>query len=539
MAKEFSQPNIGVKRFLGSLVDLSELTDGKVDDFRSNANYQARNANEAFRQIYEDACAYLQKYLNGLYQSKNTPYIVNLGPEQSSATTRVDPSKLVVPLVRGPESLNLKELHAYDHEVERLDHYLMDRYFFLGLCRFAIGIVTAGPYLSLCYFDHTRYIKTEPFDVFKERGLFLCVVATIFQLCNEDLGREEFITVNPNPLQPSLILRLPGDSTRNQHDKLIGHNIELNLTTRSPSYWPIFRRGPVSLQGLADNITHDLVVELAWYNGMEINGLRTILGQDSIHRDSRCHYPELEFAFTIHVKLPGESMEQRELDTNTVLHITGYRIPKEFKGLEWIKTGQDFRSVFVDLVRRHYEAHRTAGILYKGINAEALGFRKRDDGKLVGFLNDWSQSGEDNSERKGASSFWAIELLNDRPPLHKYRHDLESFFYLLLWFIGYQQDPNDNFFKRMPSGTYVGKQKWKLDFLKNESVKMKETLVEKLDPEFFAIVDDWILPLAKLLRKAYNGFEKDETGEELRDAWITYDNFMKILEGGSASAQSG
>lgn len=62
--------------------------------------------------------------------------------------------------------------------------------------------------------------------------------------------------------------------------------------------------------------------------------------------------------------------------------------------------------------------------------------------RIVGVLNDFDLVSQvvavgaeepSSKHRTGTKPFMAIELLSDLPCLHKYRHDLESLFYVILW----------------------------------------------------------------------------------------------------------
>ena len=68
---------------------------------------------------------------------------------------------------------------------------------------------------------------------------------------------------------------------------------------------------------------------------------------------------------------------------------------------------------------------------------------KRKDGKVKGIVNDWDMASILNDagevptsaakHRTGTIPFMARDLLVSNPPPHLYRHDLESFFFVLVW----------------------------------------------------------------------------------------------------------
>lgn len=70
-------------------------------------------------------------------------------------------------------------------------------------------------------------------------------------------------------------------------------------------------------------------------------------------------------------------------------------------------------------------------------------FRRGSDGKVCGVLNDFDHvipAGDPNSnssrQRTGTVPFMAIDILNESPPpVHLYRHDLESLYYVLVWVV--------------------------------------------------------------------------------------------------------
>ena len=64
--------------------------------------------------------------------------------------------------------------------------------------------------------------------------------------------------------------------------------------------------------------------------------------------------------------------------------------------------------------------------------------RKEDD-KVYGVLNDLDLAVDadvksaSSKQRTGTKPFMAIDLLRPDPPVHMYRHDLESMFYVVVW----------------------------------------------------------------------------------------------------------
>jgi hypothetical protein len=67
----------------------------------------------------------------------------------------------------------------------------------------------------------------------------------------------------------------------------------------------------------------------------------------------------------------------------------------------------------------------------------------RNEGHVNGILNNWDMAAlldlkghvevSTARHRTGTVPFMAVELLSTNPPAHLYRHDLQSFFYILIW----------------------------------------------------------------------------------------------------------
>ncbi|KAF5383659.1 hypothetical protein D9615_003844 [Tricholomella constricta] len=137
---------------------------------------------------------------------------------------------------------------------------------------------------------------------------------------------------------------------------------------------------------------------------------------------------------------PAEGLEDRRQHTLVV----------QLYGKLWeIGSVEAFQDVFVDCLECHYHAYMytDAKILHQDLSENNLMFERTDDGEVKGILTDWDiTSGvEDKNEilpstatrtyRTGAIPFMAVDLLfvNRPPPPHLFRHDLESFLYILVW----------------------------------------------------------------------------------------------------------
>jgi len=89
-----------------------------------------------------------------------------------------------------------------------------------------------------------------------------------------------------------------------------------------------------------------------------------------------------------------------------------------FLGYEWLYTKPD--------------------IFHRDISVNNMMYRKKD-GKVFGVLNDYdlaifeSSNAPSSKARTGTKPFMAIDLLGSPTDVHRYRHDLESMFYVIVY----------------------------------------------------------------------------------------------------------
>ncbi|KAG6834064.1 hypothetical protein H0H93_012202 [Arthromyces matolae] len=106
-----------------------------------------------------------------------------------------------------------------------------------------------------------------------------------------------------------------------------------------------------------------------------------------------------------------------------------------------------FMKIFLDCIDCHYQVYMQNKVLLQGISENNLMFKCGTDGHTKGILNDWDIASNDvdklicRSQPRfshrilSAIPFMARDLLvdGDPSPPHLYRHDLESFLYILVW----------------------------------------------------------------------------------------------------------
>ncbi|TFY55594.1 hypothetical protein EVJ58_g8148 [Rhodofomes roseus] len=286
-------------------------------------------------------------------------------------------------------------------------------------------------------------------------------------------------------------------------------------------------------------------------------------------------------------------------------------ILKRYQRLEAIGSAQGFHIVFVDVVRAHHWVYETSKILHRDISINNIMWFIKD-GQVIGVLCDWdlaedhsngdvqsvlkaaasaswlswitggaktvNPSNEPQSQpdaeqvpgstsaplegdhmqkpryRTGTGPFMALDLLRkEGPPMHKYRHDLESFFYLYAYAAaGY--DPTNKIFRpikqwQLESLLAIGQAKhcFLIDARENEDVfsSAHEEFKPLLTPEGFLMQLRWMFRIVerdmdtiqdirnsamyRRLRSPEDVEAEVREVEKKRDEGVTYSEFMSIL----------
>jgi hypothetical protein len=176
--------------------------------------------------------------------------------------------------------------------------------------------------------------------------------------------------------------------------------------------------------------------------------------------------------------------------------------------------------------------------------------RDADSNSAKGVVNDWDMAShlDDKGEvptstarhRTGTIPFMAGDLLVDKPPVHIYRHDLESFLYILIWAAVHFDIKNK---KRLP--THPGLQEWDGNTIQMAGAakaalfytyaRAESAVFCHVREEFGDVLQSWIMPLWRLFRKGVLSVPDSSLSETEYDystlgGHITFHTFMAVLE---------
>ncbi|KAF9519249.1 hypothetical protein BS47DRAFT_1408893 [Hydnum rufescens UP504] len=125
-----------------------------------------------------------------------------------------------------------------------------------------------------------------------------------------------------------------------------------------------------------------------------------------------------------------------------ILRVTVYQ---KLERMIELRTADDLMSVMGDIALCHRWLYRVMGILHRDISMNNIMFR-RNGAKVIGVLIDYDLAIDINKpsrsslERTGVRRFMAVDLMEDTRMLHHARHDMESMFWVLVWFTFRHQD---------------------------------------------------------------------------------------------------
>ncbi|KAF9077874.1 hypothetical protein BDP27DRAFT_328966 [Rhodocollybia butyracea] len=100
----------------------------------------------------------------------------------------------------------------------------------------------------------------------------------------------------------------------------------------------------------------------------------------------------------------------------------------------------DLEIVFRDVFNCYRWLCEYAKVLHRDLSVANIMFRRGSNGRVYGVLNDFDHAvrigpaiPQSSHQRTGTAPFMAIDILNEiPPPVHLYRHDLESLYYVLV-----------------------------------------------------------------------------------------------------------
>ncbi|KAH9483209.1 hypothetical protein JR316_0005313 [Psilocybe cubensis] len=351
----------------------------------------------------------------------------------------------------------------------------------------------------------------------------------------------------------------------------------------------VIARHSLSGQKFSDNL---YALKLSWqqitrrHEGDIIKHLRNVL------LDWRDHLPGPVFHTTVsaaELSMPRQAVRKSGSPSNypsteerDTLHVIA---TSRCKPLWQAKDVEEFKQAFLDCVECHYHAYKTGRVLHRDISEKNLmiyqpektdksflqdgshttesTLENDDEPRARGILNDFDMAAMLGPDDKpistcpgephniGTLTFMARDLLTSPtlrrfyqeihptlPDFHLYRHDLESFFYVLIW-AATRYDLAAGKKRSLPENSPL------LDWChgtlgKGYSIKiptksMMLSLKQGIRPEWKGVWIDWIEPLYFLFQEGYRCCHNARTNDDAAGyitghGNLTFEKFMDTIK---------
>ncbi|KAK7684453.1 hypothetical protein QCA50_012400 [Cerrena zonata] len=424
-----------------------------------------------------------------------------------------------------------------------------------GIRTYAFGFLLRETSMSLWYVDRMGMASSKSFDIFKSPELLLLVVGALNFADRHSLGFNPLVEYPKGATQShdGAILKLPHAIRDDGTAVASPVKFDIRISRTSPlvvAYGAVGRGTtviPIRAKGSARKLWGEgnLVAKLSWPSINRKNEADTIrvvrkkLGEHDEARAHLRHIVELKCSSELSamdMKLPRAFMDLREPHEPRVFRAL---VMKEYLPLERIASLEEFKTVYIHVIDAHYWVHKVVGILHRDPCADNIMFYYDDKHDVVGVLSDWdvsiqkeltylrdvpdtedaveeeedptpprphSNSDSDTTRRPryrtGRGAFMAIDLLSPVPVTHRYRHDLESFFYLLCYFCArFRRSTPEN-----PQAYLAYLLDWENGSMAKISLKKQGVLLggdvffdlfNDADEAYRPLIDQWIEPLRR------------------------------------------
>ena len=490
--------------------------------------------------------------------------------------------------IKRTNDLTDDQVRFASYAVEALSH-VCDRLYVTGLF-FDVGSV------SLWYFDRNAVIRTISVDFLSEGGIkYLALVLFALNQCDmQHAGFNPFFKslVDHGRRSESYFDFLPLNRPDDYVDDLCLVFPKTPKDKTSDTRFFIIKDWIDGFSGVIGDGTNTLVVREGWAKGFvsgeyqvlkmswlpmsqphENELVYTLRRQVSEWRD---HLPQLHFCnvfFAKDVGIPWTKLDivpaSNRVIEEKALHVS---VMKDYRTLWEVRSIENFKAVFLDCLEcgfplhrfisfqklkvliGHYHAYNTGGVLHGAISEKSLMWWKPASdvvykrGSLpVGALTRWEVGPCPREDYDipnpleigggaGPYGFLATELLA-RNTKHYYRHDLESFFYLLIWACVHY-DLKDKHHDLV--NPYEGIKGW---LYEDTAERTKVRLIHDWDAflrieslvkaDFQNLFSEWVVPLRKLFQMALESIPDNpvEEGYDLRtcNGMLTFEAFMDAI----------
>ncbi|KAF2454800.1 FunK1 protein kinase [Lineolata rhizophorae] len=353
-----------------------------------------------------------------------------------------------------------------------ISRYIRDIFLCQPICRYIPAFTLCGREMQLWIFDRSGPYGPKRFDIHDEPERFIQVITGYLMMNDEELGLDTFVQEDPAGRFITLErgdeshIKLRLELSAFVHQRAIvcrGTSCFLAKTLDSESHncvakfsWTSDRRKQEAdllrlayqrgVQGVANLVGHHQIASIAdMRSGLTFGKLYPFRGPPSAASSSQSFPQSLQpsLASRSFSDLQDLSIarkpSKRSRSNNSYDHRTFRCLVTSPAGrsMRTYKSPLELLVVLRDAIRAHKSLYLTGNILHRDISENNIIITDPEKDGFQGVLIDLDLAKELRTGRSGARcrtgtmEFMAIEVLLGIS--HTYRHDLESFFYVLLW----------------------------------------------------------------------------------------------------------
>ncbi|KAF8573370.1 hypothetical protein K439DRAFT_981699 [Ramaria rubella] len=310
-----------------------------------------------------------------------------------------------------------------------------------GTRRHALNLFIDGNQVQLWFYDRAGAIHSETqFNFFEDFVAFSTVIMALARLSLPQFGVLSFVKFTSDRVLPQSLegATIALRDTNNQE-----HTVTLtgDVISQRPG---IVGRSSFVCGAKCVTLDDELVVKFSYQDVSRTNEFELI---EHAKRHNVDYIPVVYASQDFERLSEGlrgkmvPTLDTGELAyTDRVLRIMVFRrYTPMYKIGDTLST---FQAAMRDILDCIHQLFVKASILHRDISHSNVMAEKMQDGSFRGILIDFDlairidtlhDDGHSSLHRTGTLPFMAVDLLTDKPVTHRFQHDLESLFYVLVW----------------------------------------------------------------------------------------------------------
>ncbi|KAJ7025736.1 hypothetical protein C8F04DRAFT_1127406 [Mycena alexandri] len=369
-----------------------------------------------------------------------------------------------------------------------------------GLRSHVISVLVSGKSLELLYYDRSIVVKSQPLDFTDDLSTFLAILHRFGSLNTAQWGYVPLVPI-PRPLPPGSTSTF--SPSFYDGDELNLRDMTLKLGVIVFRAHGIIGRGTVVvhatvLRAPPNNpglVNKSVIVKWSWSPKSRAREA-DIINQARAHAadtNMRRHLPEVLYSEDLDGSIPECHRHlMKHLPDEYEARVITVIVLEVLKPITELSDPNELATALRGIFKCYRWLYETVKIMHRDISVNNLMFHRVGE-KVYGVLNDFDLAvwldGENSTSRQrtGTKPYMARDLLDASPPPHRYRHDLESFLYVLVFLTCKIKGSRLARWASLP-----------MDDLRDAKIATITAGFPPAKDEFRAFEVEWIRPLRKL-----------------------------------------